>query len=31
LHLRGETRTVGLPLLSNTLENPAGDRSLMHA
>lgn len=29
LHLRGETRIVGLPL--NTLENRAGDRSLMHA
>ncbi len=29
LHLRGETRIVGLPL--NALENPAGDRSLMHA
>jgi hypothetical protein len=31
LHLRGETRIVGLPLSSNTLENPAGDRSLVHA
>lgn len=31
LQLRGETRTVGLPLRSNKLENPAGDRSLLHA
>jgi len=31
LHLRGETRIVGFPLHSNTLGNPAGDRSLVHA
>lgn len=29
LYLRGKTRIVGLPL--NTIEDPAGDRSLMHA
>jgi ApbE superfamily uncharacterized protein (UPF0280 family) len=31
LHLRGETRIVGLPLQANTVENPAGDRSLIDA
>jgi uncharacterized protein len=31
LHLRGQTRIVGFPLHSNTLGNPAGDRSLVHA
>lgn len=29
LHLRGETRIVGLPL--HLVQNPVGDRSLMHA
>ena len=31
LHLRGETRIVGLPLQANTVENAAGDRSLIDA
>jgi ApbE superfamily uncharacterized protein (UPF0280 family) len=31
LHLRGETRTVGNLLHSNTLESPVQDRSLAHA
>ena len=31
LHLRGDTRMVGLPAPSSTLENPAGDWSLVHA
>lgn len=31
LHLRGETRIVGLPLKSNILENSAGDRRPVHA
>lgn len=31
LHLRGQTRVVGLPLPPSTFENPAVDRSLVHA